>query len=40
MFVPLGYDKTLGELPDEVKAQFSHRARALRLALILLKTFV
>ncbi len=38
MFIPCGYDKTLGELPDEVKEKFSHRARALNLARIILKT--
>jgi len=31
MFIPEGYDKTLGELDDEVKKAFSHRAKALRL---------
>ncbi|MDR2635446.1 MAG: RdgB/HAM1 family non-canonical purine NTP pyrophosphatase [Campylobacteraceae bacterium] len=38
MFIPKGFDKTLGELEASVKEQFSHRARALKLALILLKT--
>ena len=37
MFVPLGYDKTLGELDDEVKKKLSHRAKALRLASVILK---
>lgn len=32
MFIPKGFDKTLGELPHEVKKQFSHRSRALNLA--------
>lgn len=32
MFIPTGYDKTLGELPQEVKKSFSHRSQALRLA--------
>ncbi|CAA6820448.1 MAG: Nucleoside 5-triphosphatase RdgB (dHAPTP, dITP, XTP-specific) (EC [uncultured Sulfurovum sp.] len=32
MFVPKGYDKTLGELDDEVKKSISHRAKALSLA--------
>ena len=32
MFVPKGYDKTLGELDDEVKKSISHRAKALALA--------
>jgi XTP/dITP diphosphohydrolase len=29
LFVPDGYEKTFGELSDEVKNQISHRARAL-----------
>jgi XTP/dITP diphosphohydrolase len=32
LFVPAGYDRTFGELPEEVKQETSHRARALRLA--------
>ncbi|WP_457561850.1 RdgB/HAM1 family non-canonical purine NTP pyrophosphatase [Caminibacter pacificus] len=32
MFVPKGYDKTLGELEEEVKKSFSHRSKALSLA--------
>ena len=32
MFVPLGYDKTLGELDDEIKKKLSHRSKALSLA--------
>jgi len=32
MFIPHGYDKTLGELDEEVKKEFSHRTKALRLA--------
>lgn len=31
MFVPIGYEKTLGELDKAVKRQFSHRSRALAL---------
>ena len=38
MFIPLGYDKTLGELDDEVKKELSHRAKALKLAKIVLQT--
>ncbi|MDR2080943.1 MAG: RdgB/HAM1 family non-canonical purine NTP pyrophosphatase [Campylobacteraceae bacterium] len=40
MFIPKGFDKTLGELEESVKEQFSHRSRALKLALILLKTLI
>lgn len=32
MFIPSGYDKTLGELDDEVKKSISHRGQALELA--------
>ncbi|MDY3205394.1 MAG: non-canonical purine NTP pyrophosphatase [Arcobacter sp.] len=32
MFIPNGFDKTLGELPHEVKKEFSHRSNALALA--------
>jgi len=32
MFIPKGYDKTLGELEEEVKKSFSHRSKALSLA--------
>lgn len=32
MFIPKGFDKTLGELPHEVKKEFSHRSQALNLA--------
>ncbi|MFV0482392.1 MAG: RdgB/HAM1 family non-canonical purine NTP pyrophosphatase [Campylobacteraceae bacterium] len=40
MFIPEGFTKTLGELDDEVKEKFSHRAKALNLAKILLRTLV
>ena len=32
IFIPNGFDKTLGELPNEVKKEFSHRSKALKLA--------
>ncbi len=32
MFIPAGYEQTLGELDDEVKKSFSHRSKALKLA--------
>ncbi|WP_294960842.1 RdgB/HAM1 family non-canonical purine NTP pyrophosphatase [Sulfurimonas sp.] len=38
MFIPLGYDKTLGELDDETKKKLSHRAKALSLAKKILKS--
>jgi XTP/dITP diphosphohydrolase len=40
MFIPLGYDKTLGELDDEIKKSLSHRAKALKLAKVVLQTLV
>lgn len=32
MFIPEGYDKTLGELDDETKKNLSHRGKALNLS--------
>lgn len=32
LFIPDGFDKTLGCLPHEVKQEFSHRSKALKLA--------
>jgi len=37
MFIPKGFDKTLGELDEEVKKKFSHRTKALELMKIILK---
>ncbi len=37
MFIPKNYDKTLGELDDTIKKEFSHRTKALKLAKIILK---
>ena len=37
MFIPLGYDKTLGELDDKEKKKLSHRAKALSLAKKIIK---
>ena len=36
MFIPKGFDKTLGELDGEIKKSFSHRTKALSLAKIIL----
>ena len=33
LFIPDGFDKTLGELPNEIKKEFSHRSKALKLAI-------
>jgi XTP/dITP diphosphohydrolase len=38
MFIPDGYEQTLGELDESVKKELSHRAKALTLAKIVLKT--
>jgi XTP/dITP diphosphohydrolase len=40
MFIPLGFDGTLGELDESVKKELSHRSKALGLAKILLKAVV
>ena len=32
MFIPAGYEQTLGELDDDVKSAISHRGKALELA--------
>ncbi len=40
IFIPLGFDKTLGELESDVKKEISHRSKALVLAEIILKTLV
>jgi len=32
MFIPAGFDKTLGELDESVKKEISHRAQAMKLA--------
>lgn len=36
MFIPRGFDKTIGELDESIKFQISHRAKALKNAEILL----
>ncbi len=38
MFIPCGYTQTLGELDEQIKRSFSHRAKALELARIILKS--
>ncbi len=38
IFIPEGYDKTLGELQSDVKKELSHRSKALRLAKIVAGT--
>jgi XTP/dITP diphosphohydrolase len=38
MFIPKGFDKTLGELDENIKKNISHRTKALNLAKLILKT--
>ncbi|MBN2782840.1 MAG: RdgB/HAM1 family non-canonical purine NTP pyrophosphatase [Campylobacterales bacterium] len=38
MFIPDGFDKTLGELDNEIKKGVSHRSKALELAKTVIKT--
>lgn len=38
MFIPNGFDKTLGELDEEIKKEISHRSKALNLVTVILKT--
>ena len=38
MFIPKGFNKTLGELDEEIKNQISHRTKALNLAKLILHT--
>ena len=37
MFIPNGFDKTLGELDENIKKEISHRSKALKLSKIILK---
>ena len=37
MFIPLGYEQTLGELNNVIKKELSHRSKALKLAKKILK---
>ena len=39
IFIPDGYDRTFGELSDEVKEEISHRARATRKIMRFLRDF-
>lgn len=38
IFIPSGFDKTLGELDNDVKEELSHRSKALKLAKVILTT--
>ncbi|MEA3352407.1 MAG: non-canonical purine NTP pyrophosphatase [Campylobacterota bacterium] len=40
LFIPKGFDETLGTLPVEIKKSLSHRTKALDLALKLIKSLV
>ena len=37
LFIPKGFDKTLGELDENIKAKISHRAKALNLIKLILR---
>ncbi len=39
VFVPEGYDRTFGELPDEIKLSISHRTRAFQKMIDFLSNF-
>lgn len=39
LFIPKGFTRTLGELDEEVKAEISHRFKALSLAKMILRLF-
>ena len=38
IFIPKGFDKTLGELQSDIKKQISHRSKALELAKTIIKS--
>ena len=40
MFIPNGYNQTLGEIDDKIKQEFSHRSKALKLAKQVLKVIL
>ena len=39
MFIPSGYEETLGELSEDIKSSISHRGQALRLAKPIIEMF-
>lgn len=40
IFIPDGFDQTFGELPDEIKAEISHRARSFHEIIPFLRDFM
>ena len=40
IFMPIGYDRTFGELPDKIKHEISHRAKASALIIRFLLDFI
>ncbi|MEA3315962.1 MAG: non-canonical purine NTP pyrophosphatase [Campylobacterota bacterium] len=39
LFIPNGYNKTLGVLDRDIKKELSHRTKALRLAMVIIESF-
>jgi len=40
IFIPEGYDQTLGELDEKIKAEISHRGKALKIAKPIMQTLL
>lgn len=40
LFIPKGYEQTLGELDEDLKKNIGHRAKGLKLALIIIKSLL
>ena len=38
MFIPKGFDKTLGELDEKIKQKLSHRTKAIELIKLVIAT--
>jgi len=40
LFIPNGYNQTVGELDEAIKKQIGHRAKGLKLALIIIRSLL
>lgn len=40
LFIPKGYEETLGVLPQEIKKELGHRGKALKLAMVMINSLV